>query len=109
MLISKNVRIATESAGAEYPAQPAMISTPYGRGRVSPSMMIQYPASSRRNRLHRNTSRCRQRRNTTVSTTADSPITVAPQPVPAAEIPLATSVSHGVRARAKSRSTAVLA
>ena len=108
MLISKNVRIVTESAGVEYPAQPAMISTPYGRGRVIPPVM-NCMASSRRNRLHRNTSRCRQRRNTTVSTTADSPITVAAQPVPAAEIPLATSVSHGVRARAKSRSTAVLA
>ena len=65
-------------------------------------------ASSRSNRLHRNTSRCRQRRNATISTTADSPATVAPQPEPAAEIPLATSVSHGVRARAKNRSTAEL-
>ena len=36
MPISKNVRIVTEIAGAEYPAQPAMIGTPYGRGRVSP-------------------------------------------------------------------------
>ena len=107
MLISRNVRIVTESAGAEYPVQPAMISTPYGRGRVIPSV-INSMASSRRNRLHRNTSRCRQRRNTIVSTTADSPTTVAPQPEPAAEIPLATSVSHGVRARAKSRSTAEL-
>ena len=107
MLISRNVRIATESAGAEYPAQPAMIGTPYGRGRVIPSVMNSM-ASSRRNRLHRNTSRCRQRRNTIVSTTADSPATVAAQPEPAAEIPLATSVSHGVRARAKSRSTAEL-
>ena len=39
MLISRNVRIVTESAGAEYPAQPAMISTPYGRGRVIPSVI----------------------------------------------------------------------
>ena len=107
MLISRNVRIVTESAGAEYPAQPAMIRTPYGRGRVIPSVMNSM-ASSRRNRLHRNTSRCRQRRNAIVSATADSPTTVAPQPEPAAEIPLATSVSHGVRARAKNRSTAVL-
>ena len=107
MLTSKNVRTVADSAGAEYPAQPAMIVTPYGRGRVIPSAM-NCMASSRRSRLHRNTSRCRQRRNTIISTTADSPITVAPQPEPAAEIPLATSVSHGVRARAKSRSTAEL-
>ena len=107
MHISKNVRIATESAGAEYPVQPAMIVTPYGRGRVVPSVMNSI-ASSRRNRLHTNTSKCRQRRNTIVSTTADSPSTEAPQPEPAAEIPLATSVSHGARARAKSLSTAEL-
>ena len=107
MLISRNVRIVTASAGAEYPAQPAMISTPYGRGRVIPSVML-WVASWRRNRLHRNTSRWRQRRNAIVSTTADSPSTVAPQPEPAVWIPLATSVSHGVRARAKSLSTAVL-
>ena len=107
MLISTNVRIAAESAGAAYPVQPAMISTPYGRGLVIPSVINQR-ASSRRNRLHRNTSRCRQRRNATVSTTADSPATVAPQPEPAAEIPLAMPVSHGVRARANSRSTAAL-
>jgi hypothetical protein len=56
MPIRKNVRSPTESAGAEYPVQPAMISTPYGRGRVNPSM-ISCIASSRRNRLHRNTSR----------------------------------------------------
>jgi hypothetical protein len=65
-------------------------------------------AASRRNRLHKNTSRCRQRRNVIVSTTADSPATVTPQPEPTAEIPWATSVSHGVRARAKSLSTAEL-
>ena len=39
MLISRNVRIVAESAGAEYPAQPAMIGTPYGRGRVSPRLI----------------------------------------------------------------------
>ena len=43
-----------------------------------------------------------------LSATADSPTTVAPQPEPAAKIPLATPVSHGVRARAKNRSTAEL-
>ena len=107
MLISRHVRIVTERAGAEYPVQPAMIGTPYGRGRVIPSV-ISCTAVSRRDRLHRNTSRCRQRRNTIVSATADSPITVAPQPEPAAEIPVATSVSQGVRARAKSWSTAAL-
>jgi hypothetical protein len=63
MLISRNARIVTESADAEYPAQPAMISTPYGRGRVIPSVITSM-ASVRANRLHRNTSRCRQRRNT---------------------------------------------
>ena len=107
MPISRNVRIATESAGAEYPAQPAMIGTPYGRGRVIPSV-ISCRAISRRVRLHKNTSRCRQRRNAVVDATADSPTAVAPQPEPAPKIPLATSVSHGVRARAKSRSTAEL-
>src|SRR5579859_6939643 len=40
MHISKNVRIATEIAGVEYPVQPAMTGTPYGRGRVVPSVMI---------------------------------------------------------------------
>ena len=107
MLTSKNVRTVADSAGAEYPAQPAMTVTPYGRGRVTPSAM-NCMASSRRNRLHPNISRCRQRRNTIISTTADSPTTEAPQLEPAAAIPSATPVSHGVRARAKSRSTAVL-
>ena len=101
------MRIVTEIVGAENPAQPAMARTPYGRGRVSP-MSINWMAISRTSRLHRNTSRCRQRRNAIVSTTADSPTTVAPQPEQTAEIPLATSVSHGVRVRAKSRSTAAL-
>ena len=82
MLISRNARIVTESAGAEYPDQPAMISTPYGRGRVIPSVITSM-TTVRANRLHRNTSRCRQRRNAIVSTTADSPTTVAPQPEPA--------------------------
>ena len=107
MPISRNVRTVTEIAGAENPAQPAMTRTPYGRGRVSP-LSINWMASSSRNRLHKNTSRCRQRRNTIVAATADSPITAAARPEPAAVIPLATSVSHGVRARAKSRSTAAL-
>jgi hypothetical protein len=66
-------------------------------------------ASSRKNRLHKNTSRCRQRRNAIVAATADSPTTVAPQPEPATKIPLAMPVSHGVRARARNRSTAALA
>ena len=101
------MRIVTEIAGAENPAQAAMTRTPYGRGRVSP-LSITWMAISSRNRLHRNTSRCRQRRNAIVSATADSPTAVAPQPEQTAEIPLATSVSHGVRARAKSRSTAAL-
>ena len=105
MLISRNVGTVTASACVEYPVQLPMISTPYGRGRVVPAV-INVVVTWRRNRLHRNTSRCRQRRNTIVRTTANSPATVAPQPEPAAEIPLATSVSHGVRARAKSRSTA---
>src|ERR1700729_459522 len=107
MLTNRNVRIITESAGVEYPDQSAMIRTPYGRGRVVPEV-INVMATSRRNRPHRNTSRCRQRRNAIVSATADSPTTVAPQPEQAAEIPLATSVSHGVRARAKNRSTTAL-
>ena len=107
MPIRKNVRIVTEITGAENPAQPAMASTPYGRGRVSP-LSISQMAISRTNRLHTNTSRCRQRRNAIVSTTADSPTTVAPQPEQTAMTPLATPVSHGVRARAKSRSTAAL-
>ena len=107
MLTSRNVGTATVTACVEYPAQLPMISTPYGRGLVVPEV-INVIATSRRNRLHMNTSRCRQRRNTMVSTTADSPATVTPQPEPAVEIPLATSVSHGVRARAKSRRTAEL-
>ena len=69
-------------------------------GQIVPAV-INVVVTWRRNRLHRNTSRCRQRRNAIVSTTADSPASVAPQPEPAAEIPLAASVSHGVRARAK--------
>ena len=44
MLISKNARIVTASAGEEYPAQPEMISTPYGRGRVIP-LVINWMAS----------------------------------------------------------------
>ena len=44
-----------------------------------------------------------------VSTTTDSPITVAPQPVPAALIALATSVSQGVRTSASRRRNQVLA
>ena len=44
-----------------------------------------------------NTSRYRQRRKIIVSATTDRPRTVAPQPEPATLIPLATSVSHGVR------------
>ncbi len=44
-----------------------------------------------------------------VSTTSDAPTTVTPQPAPAALIPLATSVSHGVRPPASTRSTQVLA
>ena len=107
MPIRRVVRIPAGSAGAEYPAQPAMIGTPYGRGRVS-SRLIQKPASSRKARLHTNISRCRQRRNAIVSATTDSPTIVTPQPEPATEIPLAMPVSHGVRARAKSRSTAAL-
>ncbi len=82
MLTSRNARIVTESAGAEYPVQLPMISTPYGRGRVIPSVITSM-ASVRANRLHRNTSRCRQRRNAIISTTADSPSTVAPHPEPA--------------------------
>ena len=42
-----------------------------------------------------------------VSTTTDSP-TAIPQPVPAALIPVATSVSHGVRTSASWRSSQVL-
>jgi hypothetical protein len=53
-------------------------------------------------------SAARQRRNVIVSTTADSPATVTSQPEPTAEIPWATPVSHGVRARANSLSTAEL-
>ena len=56
-----------------------------------------------------NTSRCRQRRKTIVSTTTDAPTTVTPQPVPATLIPLAASVSHGVRMPASWRSSHVLA
>ena len=40
--------------------------------------------------------------------TSDPPSTVTPQLVPATLIPLATSVSHGVRVPARERSTAVL-
>ena len=108
MPISKVVRIATWSAGAEYPAQLPAIGTPYGRGRAS-SRLMKNPASLTKPRLHRNTSRCRQRRNAIVSATADSPIIVAPQPEPATSIPLARPVSHGVRVRAANRSAAVLA
>ncbi len=49
------------------------------------------------------TSRCRQRRKTMVSTTTESPTTVAPQPEPAALIALATPVSQGVRTSASRR------
>src|SRR5579872_1703924 len=107
MLISRNVEIVTATAGVAYPVQLPMMSTPYGRGRVVPAV-IGTVAASRRNRLHRNTSRCRQRRNVIVITTADSPATVTAQPEPTAEIPWAASVSHGVRTRAKSLSTAEL-
>jgi hypothetical protein len=44
-----------------------------------------------------------------VKTTTDRPSTVTPQPVPAALMPVATSVSHGVRIPASWRSTHVLA
>ena len=44
-----------------------------------------------------------------ISTTTDTPSTVIPQPEPAALIPLATSVSHGVRTSASRSSTQVLA
>ena len=40
--------------------------------------------------------------------TTDTPSTVTPQPEPTALIPLAPSVSHGVRIRARGRSTHVL-
>ena len=56
-----------------------------------------------------NTSRCRQRRKTMIRATTDRPSTVTPQPEPATLIPLATSVSHGVRIPASWRSTHVLA
>ena len=42
-----------------------------------------------------------------VRTTTDRPSTLAPQPEPATSIPLATSVSHGVRIPASWRSTQV--
>src|SRR6266851_4713105 len=100
MPIRKNVRIAAERAGAEYPDQLPMIGTPYGLGRCTP-LLTSSMAISRTNRLHKNTSRCRQRRNAIVAATADSPTTVAPQLEPATTIPLAMLVSHGVRARAK--------
>jgi hypothetical protein len=44
-----------------------------------------------------------------ISTTTDTASTVIPQPEPAALIPLATSVSHGVRTSASRSSTQVLA
>ena len=44
-----------------------------------------------------------------ISTTTEPPSTVIPQPEPAALIPLATSVSHGVRTSASRSSTQVLA
>ena len=56
-----------------------------------------------------NTSRCRQRRNAMVRAINDRPSAVAPQLVPATLIPLATSVSHGVRIPASWRSSQVLA
>ena len=56
-----------------------------------------------------NTSRCRQRRNAIISATTDRPSTVTPQLEPATLIPLATSVSQGVRIPARRRSTHVLA
>jgi hypothetical protein len=43
-----------------------------------------------------------------VSATTDRPSTVTPQPEPAALIPPATSVSHGVRASASKRRIQVL-
>ena len=56
-----------------------------------------------------NTSRCRQRRNAMVRATTDKPTTVTPQLVPATLIPLAISVSHGVRIPANWRNIQVLA
>ena len=44
-----------------------------------------------------------------VRTTTDTPSTVLPQPEAAVLIPLATSVSHGVRTSASRSSTQVLA
>src|SRR5215472_9041700 len=55
-----------------------------------------------------NASRCRQRRNAIIRATTDRPSTVTPQLEPATLSPLATSVSHGVRIPARSRSTQVL-
>ena len=66
------------------------------------------PTNSRNNRLPRNTSRCRQRRNAIVRATTDRPSAVAPQPEPATLIPLAASVSHGVRIPASQLRTQVL-
>ena len=43
-----------------------------------------------------------------VRATTDRPSTVTPQPAPATLMPLATSVSHGVRIPASRRSTDVL-
>ena len=44
-----------------------------------------------------------------IRTTTDTPSAVAPQPLPTALIPLATSVSQGVRTSASRSSTQVLA
>src|SRR5438045_4978068 len=79
----KKVRTATGGDGAEYPPQLPMMVMPYGRGRDR-AALIHWVASTRTKKLPRKTNRCRQRRKIMVSTTTDSPITVAPQPVPPA-------------------------
>src|SRR3977135_738289 len=57
--------------------------------------------------LPRNTSTCRQRRSTIRAMNPAALTAVTPQPDPATLIPWATSLSHGVRARANVRSTDV--
>src|SRR5689334_20683974 len=66
------------------------------------------PMISTKNRLPRKTSRCRQRRKIMVSSTTNSPTAVTPQPLPAAFIPTARSVSQGVRTSASRRRNRVL-
>jgi hypothetical protein len=104
----KKARTATGGDGAEYPLQLPMMVMPYGRGRDRPAL-IHWVASTRTKKLPKKTNKCRQRRKIMVSTTTDSPITVAPQPVPATLIALATSVSQGVRTSASKRKNQVLA